>query len=580
MRMAFLKAVFPHLCASMLRRMRRFVFHKVIQHMRYSQLLVLFFLFSINATFAQQRPKLIVGIVVDQMRYDYLYRYQQHYGQGGFNRLLKGGFSCENTHFNYMPTYTGPGHAAIYTGTTPALNGIIGNNWWARDSKGGARTYCTTDKTRRPVGGTKETALRTGQHSPAWLLSSTITDELRLSNNFRSKVAAVCLKDRGSILPAGHIPNGCYWFDDASGNWITSTYYPDSLGLPKWVRDYNAERWPDTFLNKEWDAGHVLTEVFPNWNYIGNYGTIKKIGFTHKPWEEKGNQNYNVLRYTTFGNTMVTDFAMRAIEGMELGADEWPDFLSVSYSATDYCAHQFGIHAEEIEDMYVRMDKDITRLFDYLERKFGKDNVLVFLTADHGGAETPEHMKTLRIPAGVFPESKLKDTLNQLLAKSLGGKRDYVSWVENQQIWLNWPLLDSLKLKTEDIAPKIRKYLMRQPGMYDVLTRAELSLLPADYPFVSEIRRGIHPTRSGDIVFILDPAWHADDGAFEKGGTTHGSQYAYDTHVPLLWYGWRIKPGESHNLVSITDIAPTLAAMLRIMRPNASTGKVIEELMR
>ncbi len=549
--------------------------------MRLLKAITLLLLFASNTANGQNttppRPKIIVGIVIDQMRYDFLYRYERHYGAGGFKRLLDGGFSCENTYFNYVPTYTGPGHAAIYTGTTPSLHGIIGNDWWDPELR--IKRYCTADKSVLTIGGTAKTDPKTGQHSPVALLSSTITDELRLSNNFRSKVAAVCLKDRGGILPAGHIPNACYWFDDASGNWITSTYYPDSLGLPQWVRDYNARRWPDTFLNKTWEMGHASTESFDNWNFDATYGGIKG-GFPHDFAAARASGNYGVLRYTPYGNTLVTNFAMKTIENMEMGADEWPDFLCLSYSSTDYCAHQFGIHAQETEDMYVRMDRELARFFDFLDKKFGKSNVLVFLTADHGGAETPVHLNQLRIPAGVFAESKLEDLLEKSLATVFGLNGDFILAIENQQIWLNWDALADFDLKPEDVAQIIGDQVRSLPGVYDVVTRQELELLPPEYPFVSELRRGIHPRRSGDILYVLDPAWHADDKVFGKGGTTHGSQYAYDTHVPLLWYGWRVKPGLSHRPVSITDIAPTLAAMLRIMEPNATTGKVIEEVMR
>ncbi len=548
--------------------------------MRLLQFFVLFF-FAANTANTQNlppaKPKIIVGIVVDQMRYDYLYRYQSHYGAGGFNRLLNGGFSCENTHFNYVPTYTGPGHASIYSGTTPSLHGVIGNEWW--DAKLNYKRYCTSDKRYRIVGGTAKTAPETGQHSPSTLLSTTITDELRLSNNFRSKVAAVCLKDRGGILPAGHIPNACYWFDDASGNWITSTYYPDSLGLPQWVRDYNARRWPDTFLSKTWELGHAPTESFPNWDFVASYGGIKG-GFPHDFADARAKGGYGVLRYTPFGNTLVTNFAIKTIEGMGFGADEWPDFLCVSYSATDYCAHQFGIHSKETEDMYTRMDGELTRLFDYLDKKFGKNNVLIFLTADHGGAETPANLRQLNIPAGVFPEGKLEEILEKSLAASFGVSGNFILCVENQQIWLNWKAMAEFDLNPEDVAQAISEQIRSMPGVYDVFTRQDLEGFSAEYPFVADLRRGIHPRLSGDMIYVLDPAWHSDDKYFGTGGTTHGSPYAYDTHVPLLWYGWQIKPGETHKPVSITDIAPTLAAMLRIMEPNATTGKVIEEVMR
>ncbi len=529
---------------------------------------------------APNKPRIIVGIVVDQMRYDYLYRYESSYGEGGFKRLLAEGFSCENTHFNYVPTYTGPGHAAIYTGTTPAINGVIANEWWDIDTQ--KDRYVTSDARYQTVGGTMS---KVGQHSPAVLLSSTITDELRLSNNFRSKVVGVCLKDRGSILPAGHIPNACFWFDDVSGNWITSTYYPDSIQLPTWVRDFNARRLPESYLQGRWEKlpGKDYAQSFDNWksHEDGKYFTQ----FTgDMPYDlaaiRKKTNSLSVLRFTPFGNSLTLDFALESIEKMGLGADEWTDFLCLSFSSTDYIGHQFGIHAEETEDAYLRLDRDIARLLEFLDQKFGKNNALVFLTADHGGAETPEHLIEIRVPSGIFEESTIEDRLEKVLAAHFGMTANFISSINNQQIWLNWTAIRDLKLDAKEIARVISAFIRVQPGVYDVLTREELEQLPPDYPYVAALRRGIHPKRSGDILFLLDPAWHADDKYFKDGGTTHGSAYPYDTHVPLLWYGWNVRHGETFEPVSITDIAPTLSAMLRIMEPNGTTGKVILPLMQ
>lgn len=524
------------------------------------------------------RPKLIVGVVVDQMRYDFLYRYQAHYGAGGFRRLLREGFSCEQTHYNYTPTYTGPGHAAIYTGTTPAVNGVIANDWW--DPEWRKNRYVTTDPRYRTVGGTLS---KVGQHSPSVMLSTTVTDELRLSNNFRSKVVGVCLKDRGSILPAGHIPNAAYWFDDDTGNWITSTYYPDSLALPQWVQQFNARRLPDTYLSKTWEkleAGEYR-ESFADWKQYKQvtYGNVGN-DFPHDLPGLKKTSNYGIIRFTPFGNSLTLDFALEAIERMQLGTDDDPDFLCLSFSSTDYCGHQFGLHAEETEDVYRRLDRDIERLLTFLDQKVGKNNTLVFLTADHGAAETPVHLRNLRIPAGVFEESKLEAGLEQAVTTALGATGDFVRSVNNQQVWLNWEAIADFDLDPMDLTAAMAEHLRTLPGVYDVWTREEVAMLPAEYPFASLLRRGIHPRRSGDLIFQLDPAWHADDGYFKKGGTTHGSSYAYDTHVPLLWYGWRVPQGESFAPVDITDIAPTLSAMLRIMEPNGTTGKVIEAVMK
>ncbi len=541
------------------------------------------FLFLLLALFTQPaaiaQPKLVVGIVVDQMRYDYLYRYQSKYSEGGFKRLLRDGFSCANTHYNYMPTYTAPGHTAIYTGATPSVSGIIANDWW--DPEWHQHRYVTTDTRYRSVGTSN---VKVGQHSPAVLLSTTITDELRLGNNFQSKVVGVCLKDRASILPAGHIPNACYWFDDETGNFITSTYYPDSLGLPKWVQDFNARRLPDAYLSKPWkiDSSLQYSESFANWNRYNNGQYVPyftgEMPYNLPELQKKGGNG--VIRFTPYGNSLTIDFAMEAAERMQLGQDEYPDFLCVSFSSTDYCAHQFGIHGEETEDTYLQLDRDLARFFDFLDKKYGKGNVLVFLTADHGGAETPVHLQDLHIPAGVFPESKTAAALEQAITAKLGSTGNFIHEVCNQQVYLNWEAVNDMELDPNDIAEVIIDYLRAQPGVYDAFTRQELLDLPADYPFAAEIRRGIHPRRSGDIIFQLDPAWHADDLLFSKGGTTHGSPYAYDTHVPLLWYGWNVQPGITYSPINIVDIAPTLAAMLRIMEPNGNTGTVIQELLK
>lgn len=537
---------------------------------------------ALHAQEKLDRPRLVVGIVVDQMRYDYLYRYYNAYGPDGFRRLLGEGFSCENTLYNYWPTYTGPGHAAIYTGTTPSINGIIANEWY--DRQWGRRRYVTTDTTENAVG-TLKPGDRSGRHSPRVLLSSTISDELRLAFAMKSKVVGVCLKDRGSILPAGHFPDACYWFDDQTGNWITSTYYAQQL--PDWVNAFNRQEKARQYLDGIWDKLHQrpYRESYDNWRKYtnGNYPPMslvwpRSFPYDLRSWRDSLYQKYGygLLRFVPEGNTITVDFAIEAIQKMELGQDEYPDMLCLSFSTPDYCGHQFGIHAEEVQDVYLRLDLEIARLLRFLEERLGKDNVLVFLTADHGAAETPLYLQDLGAPAGVFPEGHLKDTLNAQLHKAFGMKKDFVLAVHNQQLWFNHRELGAKGLQT---AIQIAKtYLRAQPGVYDALTMEEVMRMPAEYPFIAETRRGLHPRRSGDVVFFLEPGWHADDEYFGKGGTTHGSPYPYDTHVPLLWYGWKVKPGQTVEAVSITDIAPTLAALLRIMRPNGCTGKVIEDL--
>lgn len=538
------------------------------------------FLFSCQFLFAQNTttaPRVVVGIVVDQMRYDYLYRYSAHYGPGGFKRLLQEGLSCENTHYDYIPTYTAPGHACIYTGTGPAGNGIIANDWW--DPEQNRHRYVTSDPRYNTVGADG----KVGQHSPAVLLSTTITDELRLSNNFRSKVAGVCIKDRGSILPAGHIPNASYWFDDKTGNWITSTYYPDSLGLPQWVQDFNNKKYPETYCNQVWTRrpGVTYEESFANWAKYdrAKYAASLTGGFPHNLAAIRKKMGLGVLRFTPFANTFTLDFAIETMEQLKFGDDQFTDFLCLSFSATDYGGHQFGIHAEETEDIYIGLDQEIARLLTYLDTKYGKDNVLVFLSADHGGTETPAHLVDIGIPAGVFTEGKVDSLLSAHFRTTFSTDKDLITEVYNQQIWFNRAVLDSLQLNVEQVASVAKNYIQSMKGVYMAHTRAEIMALPSDYFYGPTLRRGLHPRRSGDLFFQLDPNWHPDDGAFLYGGATHGSSYAYDTHVPLIWYGSKIRPGEYHSPVSVSDIAPTVSALLHITEPSASTGKVITRVL-
>jgi predicted AlkP superfamily pyrophosphatase or phosphodiesterase len=530
----------------------------------------------ISISYAQvSRPKLVVGIVVDQMRYDYLYRYYDQYGNDGFKRLLREGQSCENTHFDYVPTYTAPGHAAIYTGAYPSLHGIVGNDWY--DRSWGRKRYVTKDTTVQSVG----TTSKYGMHSPRVLLTTTITDELRLSNAMESRVYAICLKDRGSILPAGHIPNGCFWFDDETGNWVTSTYYQDSLQLPGWVQEFNDKGLSAQYMAKPWYPIAPKTAYkpsFPGWDEYEKRLSPNTDGrFPYDlPAMVTTKGNYADLRETPFGNSFTMDFALHALETLKLGKSTATDFLCLSFSSTDYCGHRFGIHAEETQDTYLRLDEELARLLKYLDNTLGKENVLVFLTADHGAAETCRHMTDLEIPAGSFAQRKLQTSLDSLFSARTNLPGTYIHWVKNQHVWFNYEQLAKAKLTKEKACQIAVDFIRKQDGVYGAFSVEEAMMLPAEYPHSALIRRSIHPKRTGDVVFLLEPAWNSDFKYYAKAGTTHSSGYSYDTHVPLIWYGWHIKKGWNVKPVTIVDIAPTLAAMLHIMEPNGSSGKVLD----
>jgi predicted AlkP superfamily pyrophosphatase or phosphodiesterase len=514
---------------------------------------------------ATPQPKLIVGIVVDQMRYDYMAKYYSKFSENGFKKLLTQGFNCKNTNYNYAPTYTGPGHASIYTGTTPAYNGIVGNNWYVRES--GKEIYVTDDPTVQTVGSTSE---KPGKMSPRNMVSSTIGDELRLFSNMHSRVIAVAIKDRSAILPGGHLSNGSYWFDSQSGNFITSTYYAKEL--PQWVTDFNALRLADTYLSKPWNTLLPIeqyTESAADDNpYEGLYKGETIPVFPHNLPAMYSKTDYGVLPSTPFGNSITKDIALAALKAEKLGKSSFTDFLAISFSATDYVGHKMGPQSVEVEDTYLRLDRDIAEIITALEKSYGKDGFLLFLTADHAAAYVPAQLMDLKMNAGYFSTKTFSDSLKRYLGKTYNDTT-LVSYIINNQVYLNHSLIKqkniNLKIMEEDIIAIALKF----EGVANAYTSDQLNGETLKNKSAELIQNGFYIKRSGDIAILLEPQW-LDDYSFT--GTSHGTTYSYDTHVPLLWYGWNIKPGYTSDPVSITDIAPTIAAFLNIMEPNACTG--------
>lgn len=529
---------------------------------------VFFFLFFIISApaWAQENPKLVVGIVVDQMRYDYLYRYYDKYSEDGLKRLMNEGFNCRNNHYDYVPTFTGPGHAAVYTGTSPAINGIAGNDWYDRYND--KMVYCAEDKSVTSVGSDSDA----GKMSPRNLLASTVTDQLRLASRKRSKVIGVALKDRGSILPAGHMPNAAYWFDGSNGAFISSTYYLDEL--PAWVNEFNARNLPEKYLSQDWELLLPLEDYVEsgpdNRPYEHTLSGEEQPVFPHKL--KYSDTNYGIIRSTPFGNSLTLDFALAAIEGEEMGKDEITDFLALSFSSTDYVGHAFGPYSVETQDTYLRLDRDIARLLNYIDEHIGKENVLVFLTADHGAADVPAYSAEEGIPSGIFSGDAFKE-LDKHLNEQLGEGK----WIirnANYQLYLNRDLLASKNIPIDRVFQITREFLLKKDGVYHVVNLHDLSSATVPAAYLNKIRNGYNPKRSGDLLVLLEPNWFQGSSK----GTTHGSIYSYDTHIPLLWYGFTVPAGETSRKTHITDIAPTVAQLLHILEPNGSIGLPIGEV--
>jgi predicted AlkP superfamily pyrophosphatase or phosphodiesterase len=544
---------------------------------------IVFFLLTLSiSTSAQQnknsaktvtspsQPKLVIGLVVDQMRWDYLYKFKKLYGKGGFNRIMNQGFSCDNTMITHLPTYTAVGHTGIYTGSVPAIHGIVGNNWIDRASS--KNVYCTDDSTVTGVGSNNDA----GKMSPRNMLTTTVSDQLRLSNNFKSKVIGISLKDRGAILPAGHSANAAYWFDDKEGKWITSTYYMESL--PSWVNNFNDKKMPDSLLAKGWNVIMPIKDYDLSTDDKESYeGKIPGINQNNFPYNTNslGDKKYKAFKYTPFGNTYTLKFAESAIENEKMGKGSVTDFLAVSLSSTDYIGHVFAPNSVEIEDTYLRLDNDITEFLNYLDKTIGAGNYLFFLTADHGVAHNPEFMKENKMPAGNYDDNELVKALNDTL-KSMSINVPQVMAIENSQVYFN-DNDELIKANGKEIIKSIVVSLLGKKSFisqaFDI-EKVSATTLPA--VIVEMVKNSYYPKRSGDVMFIPNPGYL--DGS--KTGTTHGLWNPYDAHIPLVWYGWNIKSGRTHREVHMTDIAPTLAALLDIQMPNGCVGNVIEEVKR
>jgi predicted AlkP superfamily pyrophosphatase or phosphodiesterase len=533
---------------------------------------------SLTATQAQNnpqdqgknKPKLVVGIVVDQMRQEYFYKYEDRYAEGGLKRLMYEGFMMKNGHYNYIPTYTGPGHASVYTGATPATHGIIGNDWYVRQLNG--TIYCAGDSTVTAVGG----SAGSGKISPRNMLTTTITDELRFASNKRSKVVGIAIKDRGAALPAGHLGDA-YWFDGSSGEFMTSTYYTEEL--PQWVKDFNNRTLPKKYLSQTWET------LFPIETYRQSIaddnpfeGPFKGRETPTFPYDlpalMKDNGGLGMIASTPFGNTLTLDMAYAALEGEQLGKRGETDFLAVSFSSPDYIGHRFGPTSIEVEDNYLRLDRELAQFFDHLDKELGKGQYLVFLTADHGVADVVNYMKSENVPAGSLKTREIISQLREFTNQQYG-EGDWILSFSNEQVFLNRELAASKSLDLTKMQLEVADFLLTFDGIKETYIANDMKRVEYNFGRKKLLQMGFNHKASGDVMYIMEPAWLANAST----GTTHGSGFKYDTNVPIVFYGWGIKPGQSANYATVTDIAPTLAMLLKTRIPNGATGEPILEVL-
>ena len=532
-------------------------------------------LFS-NCKFSEtpvKKSKLVIGIVIDQMRYDYLTRFADRYGKDGFNRILKNGFSLENAHYNMIPTYTAVGHASIYAGTSPSNHGIISNNWYDKVLK--KSIYCVDDANYKTIG--NEGIV--GQKSPHRLYTTTVADQLQLAQNMQGKTIGISIKDRAAILPVGHTANAAYWYDAGNKNqWITSSFYMEEL--PDWVKEFNSNNKADAYLNETWETLYdveTYTQSRADNNiYENNLNGQEKPIFPKdlKKLREQ-NDNFSLIKTIPAGNTYTLDFIKAAIKGEQLGKSEFTDFLAVSFSSTDYVGHRYGIASIETEDTYLRLDKDLGHFFNFLDTEVGKENYTLFLTADHAAVHVPSYLQSLKIPAHYLNTKKLKKFLSNITQKYFNSK-ELIENISNYQIFLNQEKIEALGFNKNTVAQRLADEVLSFDKIYKAVTARILQTTNFTEGIMHALQQGYNPKFSGDVLMIPYPATLN----YSRKGTSHGSGYSYDTHVPLIFYGNGIKKGASKKTYKIIDIAPTISNLLKIEAPNGTSGKIIEEVLK
>lgn len=550
--------------------------------MNLKRLILLSSLFlCLSSGFAQNnkldRPKLVVGIVIDQMRWDYLYRYYDRYSDKGFRRLLNEGFSFENCMVNYIPSYTAIGHSTIYTGSVPTLHSITGNDFI--DQSTGVSHYCTEDNSVNGVGILSDA--KAGKMSPKNLKVTTITDQLKYATNFRSKVIGVALKDRGSILPAGHAADAAYWFDSKSGNWITSTYYMERL--PQWVEKYNKQKMPEKYLGQDWKPLYSIDTYIqsPEISALGKYEDGFKgydpLTFPMKTSEMMKSLGAGYLvTMTPYGNDITSDMAKLAITNEQLGKHDDTDFLAISFSSPDKMGHHYSINSILMEDAYLRLDLQIGDLLIYLDQNIGKGQYLVFLTADHGGTPNAKFMNEHGILEKAFNESDYKVKLNNYLA-TVYGKENLIRDIMNDQIHINYNAIEEAHIDLQKFKDCCISFMEKQDGIRFAVDAKRVNETTMPDIIKQKITNGYNYKLSGEIILIFDSGWY--DFASERGGT-HGTWTPDDAHIPFVMMGWNVPKGATSKEVQMTDITPTLASMLHIQIPNGSIGKSRQYLLK
>ncbi|MEE4198917.1 MAG: alkaline phosphatase family protein [Bacteroidales bacterium] len=538
--------------------------------------LALIFFLLISTAYAQKHfdhpPKLIVGITIEEMRYEMLLRYWEVFTDQGFRKLVDQGVLCTQVHHNYLITQNAPGQASIVTGTYPSYHGIVADQW--HDKLGDKNVGAADEKRYNLVNG----RISLGNFTPRNLLASTIGDELKLATRDSSKVISIAANPVSSVISGGRLADYAFWFNDEDGKWITGNYYLDSL--PDWVHRFHEKDFRDIYMEQTWSTFHSLEQNYqsslPDDNPFEIGIRLYRYTFPYDlNYLKNRSGNYKYLKYTPFGNTYTKDFAISAIVGEQLGEDQYTDFLTISFSASSYAGDLFGPRSVEIEDIFLRLDRDIGHLVNFLEDHLGLEDVLIYITSDRGVADVPEYLKFKKQNAGVFDPDKALSLLNSYLS-ILYGDGDWIAYYQSGQLYLTQQMIDQSGVSLREIQEQAAGFLVQYTGVADAVPGISMVSQEFSTGIKGKMQRSYHQKRSGDVLINLEPGWIEKDGK----ATGSGSGYNYDTHVPLIWYGWEVNSKRIDQPQEIINIAPTISGILNITAPNASLGRPIYEIFQ
>jgi hypothetical protein len=541
---------------------------------------VLTFVLGLNAKLlpvvAQKtdRPVLVIQVVVEQMRYDMIERYWNSFTHKGFRRMFFEGAFCRNASYDYLVTESAPGYATLVSGNNPAGHGIISDTWYARLKD--KDMYCVSD----PELAEKPGIPSKNKYSPTHLIGSTLGDELRMSNYKQSQVISISDKPYASILSSGHIGNAAYWIDSESGQWTTSPYYMDKL--PDWVEEFNRKELNQLYLSRDWTLlkpeGSYKESLPDNNSYEKGFGN-KQRTFPYKLSELKSTDGASVITSTPFGNTYTLDFAMATILNEKLGMDQFPDLLTISFGAAANVCDLFGINSMELQDIYLRLDKDLAHLLEFIDEKFGRDNVLIVLTSDRGAPESNEFLDDIGMPTGKFYANQAISLLESYL-KALYGFTGWVKKYSDRQVYLNDLVLDASKTVPGEIAMKAAQFLVQFQAVAVATTGVVMQSTNFTDGDLAKFQKNYNMERSGDILISLKPGFVEVSPILNRNLNEEYSPYRYNSHIPLVFYGSKIKKKEVLSPVSITDVAPTISKILGIGFPSGTKGRILEDILQ